>query len=374
MGKLDLILAADGEYARRLSEFMRDMPGGGRWRVTACTTPDSLRGYLKGGYPVDLVLVEPGFVSEAEKACPASKLAVLVRRQGEGGGHPELLQFRPLPELIASMEAMHAGTDALSASADGRAFVAAVYDPAGGQGKTVLSVELARQAAEQGKRVLYLNFEVWDASEVFLGAGSSAPEMEGGVGRLLYCLKAGKQDAARQLAQIRTFSSAMKCDYFPPSPGPEERLAMTGEDAVLLLDFLAGGGFYDFIVADMDSRLDEAAASIWQRSGRIAWLVRSSESSMAKTRAALDYAARTYPERLRMEERKLLFVQSMARQEPPGEAELTSVREPAARKPQLEYAASIPVMAHYREGGSVSPAYAKTVRQLLQRMLPELVG
>ncbi|ASS68853.1 MULTISPECIES: hypothetical protein [unclassified Paenibacillus] len=372
MKKLDLILAADGEYARRLCEYMRDMPGGGRWRVTTCTTPDSLRGYLKGGYPVDLVLVEPAFVSEAEKACPASRLAVLVRRRGEGGGYPELLQFRPLPELMASMEAMHAGRDALGASADGRAFVAAVYDPAGGQGKTLLSAELARQAAAQGKRVLYLNFEVWEASEVFLGA--SPPEMEGGIGRLLYCLKAGKQDAARQLAQIRTFSSGMKCDYFPPSPGPEERLAMTGEDAALLLDFLAGGGFYDFIVADMDSRLDDASASIWQRSGRIAWLVRSSESSLAKTRAALDYAARAYPEGLGMEERKVWFVQSMARQELPGEAELTSGSGHAARDPQLEYAAALPVMAHYREGGNVSPAYAGSVRQLLRRMLPELAG
>lgn len=373
MGKLDLILAADGEYARRLSEYMRDMPGG-RWRVTACTTPDSLRGYLKGGYPVDLVLVEPAFIHEAEKACPVSRLAVLVRRRGEGGGHPELLQFRPLPELIASMEAVHAGTDALRTSADGRAFVAAVYDPAGGQGKTVLSIELARQAAAQGQRVLYLNFEVWEASEVFLGSGSSTPEMEGGVGRLLYCLKAGKQDAARQLGQIRTFSSAVKCDYFPPSPGPEERLAMTGEDAVLLLDFLAGGGFYDFIVADMDSRLDEAAASIWQRSGRIVWLVPSSESSIAKTRSALDYVARAYPDGLRMEERKVLFVQAMARPDSQKAAELTGGRGPAVRDPQLDYAAALPVMAQYREGGTVSPAYANTVRQLLRRMLPELAG
>jgi hypothetical protein len=152
MGKLELILAADGEYAKRLSEYMRDLPGS-RWRVTACTTPETLRNYLKGGYPADLVLVQPEFVKNAETAGPGSKLAVLVRRKGEGGGRPELLQYRPLPELLAGLESILSGLGRHRAADGSEAFVAAVYDPAGGQGKTVLSLELVRKAAEQGMRV-----------------------------------------------------------------------------------------------------------------------------------------------------------------------------------------------------------------------------
>ncbi|OXM17300.1 ParA family protein [Paenibacillus herberti] len=367
MARLELVVAAkEGEYVRRLSEYVRESPFGQRWRITSCTSGDSLRQYLKGGYPVHLLLVQPVLLMEAG-ALPCDMTAIaLVRRKGEGDGLPELLQYQPLPELLACIEALHAGKPDRLRLHDSGTAILAVYDPVGGAGKTTCSLWLARLAGERGKRTLYLNLERYNTSELQLQEHGAAAH-EGGLEALLYALKAGKPDLGEQIVRLRRYSRIMKTDYFGEAPGPEERTAMTGEDADLLLQTLAGCGMYDLIIVDLDSSLDETTAAIWSRSDAVCWLSEASPSSMKKSRLALKEAQRRYPEAVEAAKGRIVHVRSRCRQSEAFETvgawrELTHDEEP------LSYAFHLPHADALIQASDAPTAYIRAIGDMLERL------
>ncbi|MGN7456496.1 hypothetical protein ACTHPH_16925 [Paenibacillus pasadenensis] len=365
MARLELVVAAaESEYMRRLAAGVRESPFGSRWRMTACTTGDSLRHYLKGGYAVHLVLAQPSLLEQAGELPAGIPAAAFVRRRGEGGGLPELLQYQPMPELLAAIEALHAGRGAvrLQGGGGGRASVIAVCDPAGGAGKTTCSLWLARLAGERGHRALYLNLERFDASGLQLREpGEPAEE---GIEALLYALKADKPDFPAQLAGVRRYSRRMGTDYIGEAPSPEERQSMTGDDAARLLEAVAGSGMYELIVADMDSLLDEAAAAVLERSDAVVWLSEPSPAARRKSRLAFEAVAARHPAAAAAARSRMLRVRSRVR--PRALTEEEEVRDDD--DPLPPYAAELPYDPGIGFAESASPAYIRAAGELLERL------
>ncbi|QJC51258.1 hypothetical protein HGI30_06665 [Paenibacillus albicereus] len=364
MARLEIVVAAaESEYMRRLAAGVRDSPFGSRWRLTACTTGDSLRQYLKGGYAVHLVLAQPSLLEQAGELPAGIPAAAFVRRRGEGGGLPELLQYQPVPELLAGIEALLAGSGdkRLRAGGEGAAVVA-VCDPVGGAGKSTCSLWLARLAGERGLRALYLNLERFDASGLQLREpGEASGE---GVEALLYALKADKPDFPARLTSVRRYSRRMGTDYIGEAPSPEERQAMTGDDAARLLEALAGSGLYDLIVADMDSVLDDAAAAVLERCDAVVWLAEPSAVARRKTRLAFEAARLTHPAAAAAARSRMLFVRSRVR----PHAEEDRVAECAADRSLPAFAAELPYDPGIGRIESAAPAYIQAAGDLLDRL------
>lgn len=364
MSKLELIVAVkEADYARRLADYIRDHAFGESWRLTVFTNPQALRQYLKGGYPADLVAAQAEMLAEAGDCRPEAPVARLV--PGPARAEGEVAQYQPLPSLLMSLQAVYASGGGIPADSGGSrrggAAVTAIFDAAGGLGKTTLALHLARQAGLRGDRVFYLNLEQWNATGALLGEDSGTAMAD-----MLYLLHTQPENAASKLAGHRKHSVMMKADYFPPAVNPEERMAMGGEEAAKLIGLLAGSGEYDLIIADMDSKLDPVALAVFERSDAILWLLSPSVTAYRKTELALEYARRKWARPFRETERKISFVlnrcPSVSSEEP--QAEAPPFKKLAARLPEVGEWNGAPQPDIW----SAPPRYRGAVEQLLEAL------
>ncbi|WP_308635965.1 nucleotide-binding protein [Paenibacillus silvisoli] len=296
MSKRNLIVAVqESAYLERLSEYIRHSPFGECWQLTGFTNPAALGTYLRGGYAVDLLALQPGLLEELGELTGGIVSAVLVDRviaDARGLYRHQLLQYQPLPQLLQAFAAVYAESAQPAvqrlAVKDEAVCAVAVYSPAGGVGKTTLALQLAAQATACGSRVFYLNLEQWNSA--------AARDVEGSedLSRLLYTLQTSPGKAHAQLVAVRKRHPTLGFDYIAPCGNAEERLSLTAEHAEQLLAAMKASGEYDLIVADLDSRMDPVHIGAFKACGHVLWLLTADQGSLRKTELAVQYGSQKY--------------------------------------------------------------------------------
>jgi len=366
------VAAREADYIRRLADYVRDSPFGAEWRLTGFTSAASLRQFLKGGYRIDLLVMQPEFRQATEGladgvptvllagAGPVQPDAGTVTGAMPGGGAgavaamPAVRQFQPLPSLMKELEEIHraaAGAMPAFGAVTGETCVAAVCSALGGIGKTTLAVQLASLAAAARMRAFYLNLEVWNASGLVFGSGE-----DDAFPRLLYTLQAEPQQAAALLAKLKRRHPSVGADYVPGAPNPGERLALSPDVFRRLIDTIAGSAEYDLVVIDTDGVPDELFAAVLERSTRIVWLTADTPVAKRKTDIALRYGRLRWGEAWAAAERRTGFV---------------TVGLPSGGPPEP---ASLPFVGRWADSGGVRPgdvppAYRAAVQSLLAALL-----
>ncbi|WP_020617722.1 hypothetical protein [Paenibacillus daejeonensis] len=283
-----IIAAREPEYIQRLTSYMRDVPFGAAWQVTAFTHPPAMKQYLKNSYPADLVLAQPDFIEEAGELMPSDAVVAELVRQRRGESGAELLQFQPLPELLRQLTQLYreaSGSIAEPTQLKGAPLIVSVYSAAAGIGKTTLALHLVRAAAMQRKKVFYLNLEQWH------GAGSLfGDQPDDSFSRMLYSLQAQPDQAQVRLRELRKQHGVLQCDTFAPPQGPGERRALTGAVAASLLGAIRGSGEYELIVVDMDTWMDDVHEQVTSASQLLLWLWSDDAAVRGKTQYGLEQA------------------------------------------------------------------------------------
>ncbi|GGG76537.1 hypothetical protein [Paenibacillus radicis (ex Gao et al. 2016)] len=367
--KLQLAIAVkEQEYARRLADYIRDSPFGGKWQLTAFTHPEAFVHFLKGGYPVDFIAAQPSMLKTAESFLPNVPTAVLVGGDGGSAEFPELRQFQPLPELLHRIAALYADSGGMSRQkAEEGASVLAVYSASGGVGKTTLCLQLMNAAGAAGYRAFYLNLERWNAMEAWLGKEAGSSEGEG-LSQLLYLLKAQPEKVNGWLLQHRKRHSALKGDYLPAFSNADDRMTLQAADAEAIVKAVAASGQYDLIVIDMDEALDELHVALYERSDQIVWLLTDDPSVKRKSELACRYGSQRWGSRFQAVERRFQFV---VNRRSGGSGE---------RLPQRDWSEARPIAAALPEceAGSIqpqsviaAPQYKAAVERLFRQLMKE---
>ncbi|REK75667.1 hypothetical protein [Paenibacillus paeoniae] len=299
------IAVKDKEYTRRIADYIRGSSFGERWQVSAFTHPNACKQFAKQGYAIDLIAAEPDLLRELQSELSHIPSITLVARLGETGGQPELLQYQALPLLLQGItdhfEAMsHKSGRGLSMHPAGKgAMVLTVHSASGGVGKTTLALHLVGAASARGLRMLYLNLERWNTSELWLQFGGDAIWDGEGLSELLYAIKAGSKSYAAWLAQHRKFHPQLKCDYLLGFRNQEDRASLLPADAAAIVDSIAQSGHYDGIVVDMDDGLDELHIELLMRADRNLWVVSGDQSAQTKQSLMLRYGGQKFGEAFR---------------------------------------------------------------------------
>ncbi|GGD76734.1 AAA family ATPase [Paenibacillus nasutitermitis] len=360
MNKRNLIIAVrEAEYIERLADYIRHSPFGEDWQLTAFTNPAALRHFIRGGYAVDLIAAQPHMLDELGEQTGAIPLVALVGRSGQYPNAAEVLQYQPLPQLLQALSAVHAATGASTSRTEGEESpVVAVYSAAGGIGKTMLALQLARQAGVRGMRVFYLNLEQWNATSLWLGDEGSEdfPQM-------LYTLQAQPDKSPLRLSELRKRHATLPMDYFAPSGNAEELLSLSADQTALLIRTIACAGQYDLVIIDLDSRLEELHHAVLQAAGHILWLVSGDGGVLRKTQLALRYGEQKWGNDFLNCRRKFKFINARSLNNDP-------ICEEALK---LRLAGSLPFMPEWAGGYNVledsgSPAYRGAVESLLVRL------
>lgn len=286
-----------------MADYIRSSSFGERWQVSAFTHPGACKQYAKQGYAIDLIAAEPELLRELRPELSAVPAVALVSRPGESDGDAELLQFQALPLLLKGLSEQFSKlsgrmgeSSALRADGEGTKVVT-VHSASGGVGKTTFALHLANAAAARGRKSFYLNMERWDTSALWLQEQVQNGEQGEGLSELLYELKTGSQDGTLWIAKHRKYHALLKCDYIEGFRNAEDRLSLEADDAIAIVEAIAGGGQYDLVIVDLDENMDELHASLLAYADRNFWVVTDEPSSAAKQSFLLRFGQQKWGER-----------------------------------------------------------------------------
>ncbi|MBD3917251.1 hypothetical protein H8B09_00675 [Paenibacillus sp. PR3] len=314
---IQLVFAStDVEYVHRVAQFVRDSPPlAERWQLTAFTNSAALRHYLRSGFPADMVAADGAMRAElaASGEWPAIPAAALCEGPGESV-QPEtraVKRLQPLPQLFHALHAIYAEQSMPRRLADPGegASVAVVCSASGGVGKTTLSIHLAHQAALTGCRTFYLNLEVWNGTDLWLGGGHG--ESDGGMdgfAQLLYTLQSDPEQAASRLPGFCRTDALLRFDYFEPCRNPEDRISLTAATALQMIETIARSGLYELVVIDLDGMASELHMAVFERCSQLIYLEENSLAANRKKERFLSYARSKRGEPFRQVEQHMITV------------------------------------------------------------------
>ncbi|MCR2802342.1 hypothetical protein [Paenibacillus soyae] len=296
------VVAKEKEYTRRLADYIRGSAFGERWQVAAFTHPGACKQYAKQGYAIDLIAAESELLRELRPELSAVPSVALVSKPGEGGGDAELMQFQALPVLLKGLAEQFGRLsgrmgDSPPRSEGAGTRIVTIHSATGGVGKTTLALHLSNAAAARGQKTFYLNMERWDTSGLWLHALEPAGELGDGLSELLYELKTGEPDSTKWIAGRRRYHPLLKCDYIAGFRNAEDRLSLEADDAIAIVEAIAGGGQYDLVIVDLDENMTELHAALLAYADRNLWVVNDEPSCAAKQSSLLRFGQQKWGER-----------------------------------------------------------------------------
>jgi Mrp family chromosome partitioning ATPase len=279
MAKRVVLAATQREYAAKLAEYVREEEPG--WDIVSFTQVSALHRELQDDRVIDLLIGQTELLSEVTSLIgKVGKVMALVEARGKGGGEwAEIVQFQPLPNLLSAIRGSLSGVSDVSPSS---CQVLTIFSASGGTGKTTVALNLIRQAGERGLRTFYLNMEPLNATSLLFGKGE--PDS---MSRLLYSLQAYPERWGEQLEQLCRHQPQLRTDFLDAPDHPEERLALTSELLITLLERLRSSGRYDLIVIDPDSGAGDWHRRLLEMSDRIVWLAVDDAQYLHKTNLLL---------------------------------------------------------------------------------------
>ncbi|MCU6710915.1 hypothetical protein M6D81_19655 [Paenibacillus sp. J5C_2022] len=353
------VVMQEGEYMKRLADYVRDSPFSESWGVSAFTSADACKQYIERGYAVHLVAAEPELLEELEHVIAAIPAVALVEKLGESCALRELLKYQSLPMLLKGLTEWYGrsiGNPVRSAAAaSGQADscgVITVCSSAGGVGKTAVALHLAHAAGTRGLRTFYLNLERWNTSMRWLGTEGAEGE---GMSELLYEIKAKFSTARQWLVRHRQYHPLLKTDYVSAFNNVEDRLTLTSEDASALLELIAGTGEYDVIVVDGDDSWDDMRAALMERSRHMLMVLTEDPVVTGKHDLAMTYARQRWGERLQAMQDKIKLVYNKS----------------SGMQLRVRHAYGLPFVHEWQAGGTLlsSPQFRAAADKLLEQLL-----
>ena len=152
--------------------------------------------------------------------------------------------------------------------------------PCGGTGTSVMAAACAMRLASQGKRVLFLDYNAFDSSDLyFSGEGQFC------MSDVIFSLKSKKANLAMKLESY-VKQDASGVFFFSMSNCALDMLELKHEEKLQLLSELKILGAYDVIVVDIDFNIDKQHMDFYNKAHVVVMVGDGSESSNIKIQRA----------------------------------------------------------------------------------------
>lgn len=257
MNKLTVLVAdPDQQYIDYVNRYIRSSDHASQLQLKYFTSVEPLQRYLELESDTHILLIHPYFL-QSDLTMPKVRLLIQLMDSGvEAASDTETLsvyKYQPLDQFFTSITAMYMdriGQVAIPTQYNGATKVVSVFSFAGGTGKTMLAVNLAKQLSLQGHRALYFSLETVSSLPVWQDAADGQ-----GFAELLYYLRSKPLQAAAKLEQLKQTDPDTRMDYLEPLSHLKELLEMKESDIKVMFDQMRQAGKYDYIVADLDHSL-----------------------------------------------------------------------------------------------------------------------
>jgi cellulose biosynthesis protein BcsQ len=205
---------------------------------------------------IDVFLADESFEIDLDKIPTRCGFAYFVENPQIASlrDQPAISKYQKADSIYKQILSIYAekSSDITGFKSDGTpsALISVFASPAGGVGSSTLSAAYALTLARAGRRVLYMNLELFGRSDVFFtGAGQET------LSDVIFVLKSQKLNLSVKL-ESAVRESADGVFFFESPPIALDVQELTQDDLERLLRELRARDRYDHIVLDMDFALD----------------------------------------------------------------------------------------------------------------------
>lgn len=270
MHKIRVILAdSDNDYVDKVSDFI-NWRYSTRIRITVFTKANLLENYLRSSSEkTDILLINPKFLSGDQSLYQNAGIVVQLSDGSLLEGNDEelmLFKYQPGEKLVNQLLNMYSGKNSAVIklfTGSNKTRVVSVYSPAGGVGKTSITLGLAACLGELGCNVFCLSLE---------SVNSMAPALahtgNNGMTHILLSLAENQQVLPIRTELYKTRDPLYKFDYFEP-PDCFLEMAELKVGAVNSLIKQLKNSNYDVILIDLESSADDTTLGIIENSDKV---------------------------------------------------------------------------------------------------------
>lgn len=281
--KKKMILAdIDSDYLNHIAGyFMEHAP---QLELNLFTKLEKLQGYLESGEIPDILVVSEEMLEAIPAKLSEKTIKILLSSSmTPWEGYALVKKYQKTQNLLNDILLQYAeksgSTEAIRGKSHTR--IAAFYSPAGGSGKTVLSLALAASMAAEGRKVFYLNLEAIDSvSEVF-------SQTSGSLSDLFLAVRSKGMDAGLKLAACAGVEADGGFSYVSGLESAAEYGELNEGDIQGLLRAVRELAEYDEVVVDLSSGFSEIEVMALKEADVIYVPQLSGETAIAKTKRFL---------------------------------------------------------------------------------------
>lgn len=270
MGRLSLLIAdKDETYIENMVNYLI-VNHSVRFQVFSFTKQKYLQDFLeRSEKQIDILLICPEFYNES---LPFEKIRIPVLlgsgKQVQNQIELDIVnRYQHAEKLIRDITCIYAEKvqkEALISKGDKDTKVVAVYSPAGGVGKTCVSLSASLQCSLSSQKAFYLNIEdVYSTALLLEEVGSKS------ISKLIYHLKEKNTNIPLKIEGLMCIDHRFNLNYFSPPQSISDIYELKPADVTNFLQNLKSMGQYDVIFVDMGTRIDEKNMAVLSASDEI---------------------------------------------------------------------------------------------------------
>ncbi len=246
MEKIMAVYDIDTDYAERFADVVNQkekMP----FTVVPFTSPELLEEFAEK-HQIEILLInsraDPELTARVRARSVVSLAEGRIRPAGETA-YPSVYKYQSADSVIRDVMTCYCGQPVEDPYVvlGRRAKVIGVYSPVGRCLKTSMCLIMGQQLAREGK-TLYLGFDEFSGLERILGTESGSGS---DLSDVIYFFRQGDFHVMRLRSLVYTWRDM---DYIAPIRYPEDLEQMSGEEAGELIDRLASGSGYGYVIVD----------------------------------------------------------------------------------------------------------------------------
>jgi Mrp family chromosome partitioning ATPase len=270
-----LIATSDTDYTAHLSDVLAQKYAD-TFEVAVCSSVERLSGLL-AVHRFDAALLEEAFIAGVNLAAIHVPLLLWDETEVTAVQTPAMQKIRKYQQISAIagdiLTACAQASVGAAGSGANKAYITAVWSPAGGVGKTTVALAYAAGKAAEGKQVLYLNLEHFSSTPLYFAE----------TGRSISALFDKLSSNAGMLARaIWHQDSGTGVRYFCMPENYDDINILSQEDIIALLD--ACSGTVDELVIDLPCLCDQRIRQIFECAHRVMLVSDTTKTAQTKLR------------------------------------------------------------------------------------------
>lgn len=194
-------------------------------------------------------------------------------------------KYRPIETIISNALSLFYevnGAPQKSLMHDTKDKVITFYSGSGNEGKTLLSLCLAKSLQQLNHKVLYINLETYNTMDLYFKSKKQNST------ELFYYLKSNPEKIMSKIGGLTSTDDHTGIDYIYYPVSPDEINELTSENMSNLIDAVKRTRKYQYIIIDLDSSINEKNKYLLFQADELFWILDHTEKSFYTSKYLLE--------------------------------------------------------------------------------------